>query len=65
EFVIRSPQPVDHLLDDLRAYDILGGYNLGQDYPELEGCVLIAVTEKISKEDIDLFHDALVEVTHD
>jgi len=65
EFVIRSPQPVDHLLDDLRAYDILGGYNLSQDYPELEGCLLIAVTEKISKEDIDLFHDALVEVTHD
>lgn len=65
EFVIRSPQPVEHLLEDLRAYDILGGYDLGKDYPELEGCLLIAVTEKIGKEDIDLLHDALIEVTHD
>jgi len=65
EFVIRSPQPVEHLLEDLRAYDILGGYDLGKDYPELDGCLLIAVTEKIGKEDIDLLHDALIEVTHD
>ena len=65
EFAVRCPTPVDHLLDDLRAYDILGGYDLGQDYPELEGCLLLAVTEKIHKDDIDLLHDALIEVTHD
>ncbi len=65
EFVVRSPQPAAHLLDDLRAYDILGGYDLSKEYPELEGCLLIAVTEKIAKEDIDLLHDALIEVTHD
>ncbi|MGV8050561.1 MAG: aminomethyl-transferring glycine dehydrogenase subunit GcvPA [Anaerolineaceae bacterium] len=65
EFVIRCPEPVEHLLEDLRAYDILGGYDLGQDYPELEGCLLMAVTEKIDKDDIDLLHDALIEVTHD
>jgi glycine dehydrogenase subunit 1 len=63
--VVRSPQPAAHLLDDLRAYDILGGYDLSKEYPELEGCLLIAVTEKIAKEDIDLLHDALIEVTHD
>jgi len=65
EFAVRCPTPVDHLLDDLRAYDILGGYDLSQDYPELEGCLLLAVTEKIHKDDIDLLHDALIEVTHD
>jgi glycine dehydrogenase subunit 1 len=65
EFVISSPMPVDHLLDHLRAYDILGGYDLSKDYPELEGCLLMAVTEKIRKDDIDLLHDALLEVTHD
>jgi len=64
EFAIRCPMPVDHLLDHLRAYDILGGYDLGKDYPELEGCLLMAVTEKIHKDDIDLLHDALLEVTH-
>lgn len=65
EFAIRCPTPVEHLLEDLRAYDILGGFDLGKEYPELEGCLLMAVTEKIHKEDIDLLHDALIEVTHD
>lgn len=64
EFAIRCPMPVDHLLDHLRAYDILGGYDLGKDYPELEGCLLMAVTEKIHREDIDLLQEALREVTH-
>ncbi|MFZ3071486.1 MAG: aminomethyl-transferring glycine dehydrogenase subunit GcvPA [Anaerolineaceae bacterium] len=65
EFVIHCPEPAEHLLEDLRAYDILGGYDLSKDYPELEGCLLMAVTEKINKDDIDLLHDALIEVTHD
>jgi glycine dehydrogenase subunit 1 len=33
EFVIRSPQPAAHLLEDLRAYDILGGYDLSKINP--------------------------------
>lgn len=65
EFVIKTPGHVEHLLEDLRSYDILGGYDLSKDYPELEGCLLLAVTEKIRKADIDLLHDALIEVTHD
>jgi hypothetical protein len=55
---------VEHLLEDLRAYDILGVTTL-QRLSGIEGCLLIAVTEKIGKEDIDLLHDALIEVTHD
>lgn len=65
EFVVKTPGKVDHLLEDLRGYDILGGYDLGQDYPELEGCLMVAVTEKMSKNDIDTLIDAVGEVSHD
>jgi glycine dehydrogenase subunit 1 len=53
------------LLDHLLAHEIFGGYDLGQDYPELENCLLLAVTEKISREDIDYLVDVLQEVHHD
>jgi glycine dehydrogenase subunit 1 len=65
EFIVRCPRPVSAINDDLLEYDILGGYDLSQDYPELENCMLIAVTEMISQADIDLFVDALAEVCND
>lgn len=65
EFVVRPNAPVADVLEHLRAYDILGGYDIGQDYPELDGCLMMAVTEKISKTDIDILHHALQEVDHD
>lgn len=37
----------------------LGGYDLGRDYPELSGHMLVAVTEKRSKTEIDEFASAL------
>lgn len=33
----------------------IGGYELGKSYPELAGHMLIAVTERRSKEEIDEF----------
>jgi len=54
EFVVRLPQPVEavneFLLDE---FDILGGYDLGRDYPHLKNHVLIAVTETNNKQEID------------
>ena len=32
---------------------ILGGYDLGKDYPELSGCTMICVTEKRSADEIN------------
>jgi len=46
-------------------YGILGGYDLGQDYPALKDHMLMAVTEMNSKEDIDLLVEVLAEVSHD
>ena len=52
------------LLAHLQDHSILGGYDLSKDYPELEGCLLMAVTEMISREDIDYLTDVLNEVDH-
>jgi glycine dehydrogenase subunit 1 len=49
----------------LLDYDILGGYDLGGDYPELKDHMLIAVTEMITREDIEDLVLALEEVGHD
>ena len=65
EFVIACPMPVAQLNDLLLDYDILGGYDLGQIYPELEDHMLIAVTEMNSKEEIDALVEVLAEVSHD
>jgi glycine dehydrogenase subunit 1 len=65
EFVIKTPKPVNEINLHLEHHWILGGYDLSQDYPEMENRMLIAVTEKISREDIDDFVAALEEVTHD
>ena len=53
EFVVRPPAPVSVVNQALLADKIIGGLDLGPHYPELDGCLLIAVTEKRTKEEID------------
>lgn len=65
EFVIKTPKPVSEINFHLQNHWILGGFDLHETYPEYENHMLIAVTEKISKEDIDDFVAALEEVAHD
>jgi len=65
EFVVKTPKPVNLINHHLENHWILGGYDLSQDYPEMKNQMLVAVTEKISKEDIDAFVEALEEVAHD
>jgi len=65
EFVVACPRPVAEINDQLLEYDILGGYDLGQVYPTLADHMLIAVTEVISKEEINDLVDVLEEVAHD
>jgi glycine dehydrogenase subunit 1 len=43
----------------LLAQGIFGGHDLGDDFAELEGCALYAVTEVLTREDIDRLVDAL------
>jgi glycine dehydrogenase subunit 1 len=65
EFVLKCPTSVEHLNEHLLNEGVLGGYDLGKDYPELANHMLIAVTEMNSKEDIDLLVDVLTEVSNE
>ncbi|MEJ2598326.1 MAG: aminomethyl-transferring glycine dehydrogenase subunit GcvPA [Anaerolineales bacterium] len=63
EFVVRCSEPVEEINQHLLDHGILGGYDLGNDYPELANHMLIAVTEMNSRDDIDLLVDLLEEVS--
>lgn len=65
EFLVRCPKPALEINMALEDHSILGGLDISSEYPELKNSMLIAVTEKISKNDIDIFVKALQEVTHD
>lgn len=53
EFVIRLNKPVKELNKHLLSKGIIGGYDLSRDYPLLENCMLVAVTELRTKDEID------------
>ena len=63
EFVAECPAPVseinDYLLDE---HDIIGGYDLGRDYPDLQNHMLIACTETNTRDEIDALVKALGEL---
>ncbi|MDI6769256.1 MAG: aminomethyl-transferring glycine dehydrogenase subunit GcvPA [Anaerolineales bacterium] len=65
EFSVCCPRPVEEINAHLLDHGILGGYDLGQDYPALKDHMLLAVTEMNSKEEIDFLADVLAEVSHD
>jgi len=53
EVLIQLKKPVHQVLAKLDAAGITGGYAVQQDYPELADCLLVAVTEKRTKMEID------------
>jgi glycine dehydrogenase subunit 1 len=62
EFVVRLPRPVAEVNRHLRErHGIVGGYDLGRDYPHLQSHVLIAVTEVNTRAGIDRLAGALAE----
>ena len=64
EFVIRCPAPAVEINDLLLDHDILGGYDLSQDYPDLDNHILFAVTEMNTRDQIDRLVEVLSEVNH-
>ncbi|MDO4720106.1 MAG: aminomethyl-transferring glycine dehydrogenase subunit GcvPA [Peptostreptococcaceae bacterium] len=62
EIAVDFGKDISELNAKLLEKGFLGGYDLGRDYPELKGNMLICVTEKRSKEEIDGFINALEEV---
>ncbi|QOR65448.1 aminomethyl-transferring glycine dehydrogenase subunit GcvPA [Cytobacillus suaedae] len=55
EFVVKLNKPVKEANAKLIEKGIIGGYDLGIDYPELKNHMLVAVTELRTKEEIDTF----------
>lgn len=60
EFVVRDRSgDVAGMLDDAQHEGIFAGVPLGRWYPELDDCLLIAVTEKRSQQEIDVLAECL------
>jgi glycine dehydrogenase subunit 1 len=55
EFVLELPKDPSAVRDELLEKGILAGLPLGPYYPELKNCLLVAVTETRSKDQIDDF----------
>jgi glycine dehydrogenase subunit 1 len=52
EFAVRVPE-LDRLFERARAEGINPGYRLSRDYPEYEDGLLVAITERRTRQDID------------
>jgi glycine dehydrogenase subunit 1 len=62
EFVVKCPQSVAEVNAFLlEEYGIVGGYDLGRDYPELRDHMLLCVTEMNSRDQIDALVEGLAE----
>jgi glycine dehydrogenase subunit 1 len=53
EFVVQLPGPADAVVKALPRAGLLPGIDLGRFYPDMRDCLLVAVTEKRSREQID------------
>jgi glycine dehydrogenase subunit 1 len=59
EFAIASSVDADKINQKLLEENILGGYSLQKDYPQYKNGILYAVTEKRTKEEIDILSSVL------
>ena len=59
EVVLRLDRPVGPLLDALAANNILGGFDLSNDYPELGNSLLVCATETKTDEDLESYAAAI------
>ncbi len=59
EFALRLEAPVAAVLDRVAERGIAGGYPLGREYPEFEDGLLVAITERRTKAQIDALAEAL------
>jgi Glycine cleavage system protein P (pyridoxal-binding), N-terminal domain len=59
EQALRLPAPAARVLSALAADDILGGFDLGAEYPALDPAVLVCATEMRTDEDMMAFRDKL------
>jgi glycine dehydrogenase subunit 1 len=59
EFAVRLNAPVEPVLARCREHGVNPGYPLARDYPELEDGLLVAITERRTRADIDRLAEVL------
>ncbi len=62
EFAVRLPARPHDVIEAMAQRGFLAGIDLSQDYPELGNALLVATTEKRTREDIDGYVSTLEEV---
>ena len=60
EFAVRAKADVSGLNAAASEAGFVGGFDLGRDYPSLNNCLLLAVTERRTKAEIDAFAERMV-----
>jgi glycine dehydrogenase subunit 1 len=66
EFVVRCPMPAEQINEYLaNEWGILGGFEVGKVCPGLDDCLMIAVTELNTRQEIDSLVEALREVAEE
>ncbi|TNF98108.1 MAG: aminomethyl-transferring glycine dehydrogenase subunit GcvPA [Gammaproteobacteria bacterium] len=55
EVVLKIDADVSSILRTMSAHGIQGGYDLSSDYPSLENCLLVCVTETKTESDLDQY----------
>jgi glycine dehydrogenase subunit 1 len=59
EFVLELPARADRVIRALLNHDIAAGFPLSRYYPDMDNCLMVAVTEKRTREEIDYFAHVL------
>ncbi|MBI5180019.1 MAG: aminomethyl-transferring glycine dehydrogenase subunit GcvPA [Nitrospirae bacterium] len=62
EFVIKIPVSAEKILKELLKEKIIGGFDIGNYYPELKDHLLICVTEKRTREEIERLVNKIMEM---
>ena len=57
EAALRFSLPLENIMRPLHAHNLLPGYALGNDYPELGDALLVCATETRTDEDIEFYAD--------
>ncbi|NEX21469.1 aminomethyl-transferring glycine dehydrogenase subunit GcvPA [Thiorhodococcus mannitoliphagus] len=62
EQALRLPTPAANLLGALAAENLLGGFDLAADYPELGSAILVCATEMRTEEEMQGYRDKLARI---
>ena len=62
EAALRLDRPAGPVLEALAERDILGGFDLSDDFPDLGNALLVCATETKTEEDIETYAAALAEI---